>query len=167
MVLWKAIAKNELRLRTSLFRKHRVLFFLTLYSLLAIWAFFLCPAIFNLFMPTLIDQIPEILLAVALIIEYGMMTFFLFIFIYPLNTVYRRTEIGFKEILLASPATSGDIFLGEFIGKFPIYSAIILLIGPIIIGMLNPIIALTPIQHMYFWNGNICCSSRFNCFVLA
>lgn len=151
MVLWKAIAKNELRLRTSLFRKHRVLFFITLYSLLVIWAFFLCPAIFNLFMPTLIDQIPEILLAVALIIEYGMMTFFLFIFIYPLNTVYRRTEIGFKEILLASPATSGDIFLGEFIGKFPIYSAIILLIGPIIIGMLNPIIALTPIQYIIIY----------------
>jgi hypothetical protein len=102
-------------------------------------------------MPTLIDQIPEILQAVALIIEYGMMTLFLFILIYPLNTVYRRTEIGFKEILLASPATSGDIFLGEFIGKFPIYSAIILLIGPIIIGMLNPIIDLTPIQYIIIY----------------
>ncbi|MFX1344506.1 MAG: hypothetical protein ACFFBC_06340 [Promethearchaeota archaeon] len=148
MALWKSIAKNEIRLRTSLFRNKRVLILIILYSLLLIWAFFLCPAIFDLFMPTLIDNVgSEILMAVSLLIEFGMMTFFLFILIYPLNTVYRKTEIGFKEILLASPATSGDIFLGEFIGKFPIYTAIILTVTPIIIGMLNPIINLNAIQY--------------------
>ena len=124
MAIWKSIAKNEIRLRTSRFRNHRVLFLIILYSLLLIWAFFLCPAIFDLFMPTLVDIVGlEILMAVSLLIEFGMMAFFLIILIYPLNTVYRKTEIGFKEILLASPATSGDIFLGEFVGKFPIYTA--------------------------------------------
>ncbi|MFX1409244.1 MAG: hypothetical protein ACFFA6_02745 [Promethearchaeota archaeon] len=151
MSLWKAIAKNEIRLRTSLFRKHRVLFFIALYSLLSVWAFILCPILFDLFMPTLIEEIPEILIAVALIIEYLIMAFFLMILIYPLNAVYRRTEIGYKEILLASPATSGDIFIGEFVGKFPIYSAGLLLLGPIIIGMLNPIINLNLIQYFVIY----------------
>ncbi|MFX0082130.1 MAG: hypothetical protein ACFE94_10295 [Candidatus Hodarchaeota archaeon] len=152
MVLWKSIAKNEIRLRTSLFRNNRVLFFIILYSLLLVWAFFLCPAIFNLFMPTLMDVIgSEILNAVSLLIEFGMMALFLFVLIYPLNTVYRKTEIGFKEILLASPATSGDIFLGEFVGKFPIYTAIILTITPFIIGLLNPIINLNAFQYIIIY----------------
>ena len=153
MALWKSIAKNEIRLRTSLFRKNRVLFLIILYSVLLIWAFFLCPAIFDIFMPTIIDIVgPEILLVVSLLIEFGMMTLFLFILIYPLNTVYRKTEIGFKEILLASPATSGDIFLGEFIGKFPIYTAIILIATPLIIGMLNPIINLIVMHYVIIYS---------------
>ena len=58
---------------------------------------------------------------------------FLSVFIYPLNSIFRRTEIGFKEIILASPATAGDIFVGEFIGRLPIYLGGILLFTPIII----------------------------------
>ncbi|MFX1325644.1 MAG: hypothetical protein ACFE8N_11855 [Promethearchaeota archaeon] len=147
MTLWKSIAKNEIRLRTSALRNHRVLYLLTLFLVLILWAFLLCPAIFELVMPSLIEQNPDILRAISLLIEYGMMAFFLFIFIYPLNTVYRKTEIGFKEILLASPATPGDIFLGEFLGKGPIYTILILIVSPIIIGMLNPILNLNIIQY--------------------
>ncbi|MFX1278076.1 MAG: hypothetical protein ACFFA3_01575 [Promethearchaeota archaeon] len=152
MALWKAIAKNEIKLRTSRFRKNRILFLGMIYSFLLLWAFLLCPVIFDLFMPTIINEIgSEILMVVSLLIEFGMMAFFLGILIYPLNTVYRKTEIGFKEVLLASPATSGDIFLGEYIGKFPIYTAIILIVTPLIIGMLNPIINLTIIQYLIIY----------------
>lgn len=151
MALWKTIAKNELKLRTNKFRNHRVLFFIIFYSFLIIWAFLLVPLLFDLFMPTLIAAIPPIKLAVALVIEYVMMAFFLSIFIYPLNSIYRRTEIGFKEIILASPATAGDIFLGEFLGKLPIYFGGILLFTPIIIGMINPIINLSIIQYIIIY----------------
>ncbi|MHA2182534.1 MAG: hypothetical protein ACXAAH_14025 [Promethearchaeota archaeon] len=99
-------------------------------------------------MPTLVILVGSPILHVAsLLIEYGMMTFFIFILIYPLNTVYRRTEIGFKEVLLSSPATSGDIFLGEFVGKFPIYTIMLLIATPLIIGLINPIINLNWIQY--------------------
>ncbi|MFW9968985.1 MAG: hypothetical protein ACFFDF_02210 [Candidatus Odinarchaeota archaeon] len=145
MSLWKTIAKNEIRLRTNKFRKHRVLFFIVLYSFLIIWAFYLAPILFDLIMPTF-ESIPNINLAVALIIEYVLMAFFLSIVIYPINSIYRRVEIGFKEIILASPATTGDIFLGEFIGKLPIYLGGVLLFAPIITGMLNSIIDLNLIQ---------------------
>jgi len=151
MALWKIIAKKEIKLRTNKFRNHRVLFFIILYSFFIIWAFFLAPMLFNLFMPTLAEVIPEINLAVALIIEYVLMAFFLSVFIYPLNSIYRKIEIGFKEIILASPATPGDIFLGEIIGKLPIYLGGVLLFTPIITGMLNPIINLSLIQYIIIY----------------
>ncbi|MFX1391489.1 MAG: hypothetical protein ACFE9Z_15600 [Promethearchaeota archaeon] len=151
MALWKTIAKNELKLRTNKFRNHRVIFFITLYSFLGIWAFYLAPLLFDLFMPTIIAVIPEINLAVALLIEYVLMAFFLSVLIYPLNSIYRKIEIGYKEIILASPATAGDIFLGEFIGKLPIYMAGILLFTPVITGMLNPIINLNIIQYLIIY----------------
>ncbi len=151
MSLWKTIAKNELKLRTNKFRNHRVLFFVVLYSFFILWAFFLAPLVFDMFMPTLIVVIPQINLAVALIIEYILMAFFLSIFIYPLNSIYRRVEIGFKEIILASPATAGDIFLGEFIGKLPIYLGGVLLFAPILTGMLNPIININIFQYLIIY----------------
>ncbi|MFX1504064.1 MAG: hypothetical protein ACFFDH_24100, partial [Promethearchaeota archaeon] len=52
---------------------------------------------------------------------------------------------------LASPATVGDIFLGEFIGKLPIYLGGILLFTPVITGMLNPIINLSLIQYIVIY----------------
>ncbi|MFX1379081.1 MAG: hypothetical protein ACFFA4_08285 [Promethearchaeota archaeon] len=147
MTLWKTIAKNEIKLRTNKFRNHRVLFFISLYSFLIIWAFYLAPTLFNLIMP-IFESIPNFNLAVALIIEYVLMAFFLSIVIYPINSIYRRVEIGFKEIILASPATTGDIFLGEFIGKIPIYIGGVLLFTPIITGML---INLNLIQYIIIY----------------
>ncbi len=151
MTLWKVIAKNELRLRTNKFRNHRAIFLITLYSFLIIWAFLLAPFLFDLFMPTFIESIPQINIAIALIIEYVLMAVFLSVFIYPLNSIFRRTEIGFKEIILASPATAGDIFIGEFIGRLPIFLGGILLFSPIIIGLINPIFNLSIIQSIIIY----------------
>ena len=112
MTLCTKIAKNEIRVRTSKFRKNRLAFFIVLYSFLIFWAFYLCPLIFDQFMPTLagMEEISIILIpSIAMIIEHVMMIFFIAIMIYPLNNVYRKAEIGFKEILLASPASAGEV----------------------------------------------------------
>ena len=75
--LWKIIAKNEIKIKTSNFRNHRLLLFIALYSFLLIWALVLAPYLFDLFMPTLADQFSEVFKpAVALIIESLMMTLF-------------------------------------------------------------------------------------------
>jgi hypothetical protein len=139
MTLWKTIAKNEIKLRTNKFRNHRVLFFVVLYSFLSIWAFYFAPLLFDLIMPPFIGAIPPLVFnsAVALVVEYVIMAFFLTIVIYPINSIYRRVEIGFKETILASPATTGDIFLGEFIGKLPIFIGGVLLFTPIITEMFS------------------------------
>ncbi|MFX1463414.1 MAG: hypothetical protein ACFFBF_10285 [Promethearchaeota archaeon] len=150
--LWKIITRNEIRIRTSNFRNHRKLFFVGLYSLLVIWAVFIAPFLFDLFMPTLAVQFQDVFKpAIALIIESIMMMLFLVLVIYPLNNVYKENEIGSKETLLATPVKANDIFLGEFLGKAPIYSIAILLIAPIIVGLINPIVNLTPIQYIVIY----------------
>jgi hypothetical protein len=154
VALWMKIAKNEVRLRTSKFRKNRLAFFLVLYSFLIFWALYLCPLIFDQFMPTLagMEEISTILIpSVAMIIEQVMMIFFIAIMMYPLNNVYRRTEIGFKEILLASPISAGDIFLGEFLGKIPILFSFVFALTPIFVNMLNPIFNLSFVQTLVIY----------------
>jgi len=148
------IFKNEVRVRTSKFRKNRLAFFLILYSFLIFWAFFLCPLIFDQFMPTLVEmeEISQFLIpSIAMIIEHLMMIFFIAILLYPLNNIYRQTEIGFKEILLASPITAGDIFLGEFLGKMPILISYVFTLTPIFVNMLNPILNLTFMQTLVIY----------------
>ncbi|MFX1597160.1 MAG: hypothetical protein ACFFBK_13975 [Promethearchaeota archaeon] len=150
--LWKIIARNEIKIRTSNFRNHRKLFFVGLYSLLVLWAVFIAPFLFDLFMPTLAAQFSDVFKpAIAIIIESIMMMLFLVLIIYPLNNVYKENEIGSKEILLATPVKANDIFLGEFLGKAPIYSIAILLIAPIIVGLINPMINLTAIQYIVIY----------------
>jgi len=152
--LWKVIAKNEIRVRTSGFRKHRVKTFVVIYGLLLLWAFIGAPFLFDLFMPTLAIQYASIFKpVVAIIIESIMMALFLMLVMYPLNNVYRENENGFKESLLATPVKPNDIFLGEFLGKFPIYSMAVLIIAPIVVGLINPLINLTFIQYMVIYGS--------------
>ncbi|MHA2281814.1 MAG: hypothetical protein ACXAC5_13305 [Promethearchaeota archaeon] len=152
--LWKVIAKNEIKLRTSKFRNHRKLFFITLYLLLFLWAFIAAPFLFDLFIPTLAIQFSSVFkLVVALIIESVMMMLFLMLVMYPLNNVYRESEIGFKETLISTPVKANDIFLGEFLGKSPIYSMAVLIFAPVVVGLINPLIDLTFIQYITIYGS--------------
>ncbi len=153
--LWKVIAKNEIRLRTSWARNHRILFFIVLYGILALWAFIIAPLLFDLFMPTLASQYSDVFKpVVAILIESFMMTLFLILLVYPLNNVYKgEEEIGSKETLLATPVKANDIFFGEFLGKAPIYSMAVLIFAPIVIGMINPIVDLTFVQYIVIYGS--------------
>jgi hypothetical protein len=151
---WRVIAKNEIKLRTSRFRTHRKLFFMILYSLLFIWAFIAAPILFDLFMPTLATQYSSIFKpVVGIIIESLMMVLFLVLVMYPLNNVYREDEVGAKESLLATPVKANDIFLGEFLGKSPIYTMAVLIFAPVVVGMINPIIDLTFVQYLVIYGS--------------
>ena len=147
--LWKTIAKNEIRIRTSSFRGHRTQVFIVLYSILFLWALVVAPLLFDMFMPTLAVEYSVIFKpVVAIVIESLMMSLFLVIVMYPLNNVYRESEIGFKESMLATPVKPNDIFLGEFLGKAPLYTIAVLILAPIIVGLINPIVNLTIIQYL-------------------
>ncbi len=152
--LWKVVAKNEIRIRTSKFRNHRWLLFISIYALLFLWAFFIAPLLFDLFMPTLVLEFSTIFLPmVGVIIESLMIGTFLVLVMYPLNTVYTEGEVGFKEVLMATPVKSKDIFLGEYLGKAPVFSIGVLLLGPVITGLLNPIIDLTILQYSVIYGS--------------
>ncbi len=151
--LWGVIAKNEIRVRTSSFRNHRKTFFILIYAFLFLWAFVIAPFIFDTFMPTLAAQYSTIFKpVVAILIETFMMVFFLILVMYPLNNVYREMEVGFKESLLATPVKPSDIFLGEFLGKAPLYTMMILILAPIIVGLINPLIDLTFVQYIVIYS---------------
>ena len=152
--LWRVVAKNEIRIRTSKFRNHRWLFFITLYGILFLWAFIIAPILFDIFMPTLALEFSSIFIpVVGVIIESFMMALFLVLVMYPLNNVYKEGEVGLKEVLIATPVKSSDIFLGEYLGKAPIYSMAVLILGPVIIGLVNPIINLTILQHTVIYGS--------------
>ena len=72
---------------------------------------------------------------------------------YPLNNIYKENETVARETLLSTPVKSNDIFLGEFLGKAPIYTMIVLLFAPIVIGMINPIVDLTIIQYISIYGS--------------
>lgn len=150
--LWRVIAKNEIKVRTSSFRNHRISIFIAIYAVLFLWAFVFAPFIFDMFMPTLATEYSAIFkTVVAILIESFMMMFFLALIMYPLNNVYREMEVGVKESILATPVKAKDIFLGEFIGKAPVYSMMILILAPIIVGMVNPILDLTIVQYIVIY----------------
>jgi hypothetical protein len=152
--LWKVIAKNEIRIRTSKFRNHRWLLFVGIYAVLFLWAFLIAPILFDFFMPTLASEFSAIFLPlVGIIIESLMIGTFLVLVMYPLNTVYREGEVGFKEVLMTTPIKSNDIFLGEYLGKAPIFSIGVLILGPVITGLLNPITNLTIFQYSVIYGS--------------
>ncbi len=155
--LWKVIAKTELKRKTSGVRGHRVRFFFIVYIILILWAFLLAPYLFNLitsgFLSMLLEfmLLSDIITGLGLIMEFILMMFFLMIMMYPLQNINRKAEIGYKEIVLASPVKSGDIFLGEYIGKLPIYIVFILIFAPIMMGIINPIMNLNPFQFLIIY----------------
>jgi len=155
--LWKIIAKTELKRKTSGVRGHRLRFFFIIYVILFLWAFLLAPYLFNLitsaFLSMLLEFMPllVIITGLGLILEFVLMMFFLMIMMYPLQNIHRKAEIGYKEIVLASPVKPGDIFLGEYIGKLPIYIIFILIFAPIMMGIINPIMNLNPFQFFIIY----------------
>lgn len=152
-MIWYHIAKKEIRLRTSKFRKYRKIFFLIIYGLFLFWAVLLGPYIIDLLLPDLLKTYGSSLETILHpIIEYSFMMLFIVFLIYPLITLYRRLEIGIKEVISSSPAKPGDIFLGEFLGQLPFYVLIVLAIGPLGLAVLIQINSnLTIWHHLLFY----------------
>ena len=153
MSLWKVIAKNEIRLKTSRFRKRRRLFFIIIFSIFLFWGIYLGPALFDAILPEILKGfIEEYGSFIIPLIEYIFTSLFLMYVMYPLFILFRKTEIKNKEILLSSPVKPGDIFLGEFLGRFPSYFLFLLGIGPFgisLVAQVNPQINL--FHHLVFY----------------
>ncbi|MFW9940845.1 MAG: hypothetical protein ACFFFT_07380, partial [Candidatus Thorarchaeota archaeon] len=154
MSLWKIIVKHEIRLKTYRYRKNRKLFLIIIYSIFLYWGFYLGPNVFDIILSNVAQGIPSEFIYVSVkFIEYFLTSFFLIILIYPLYNLYRKAEIGHNEILLASPISPGDIFLGEFLGKLIFYFLIILGFGPVIISLLNQIRTLNIFQYIAIYSS--------------
>ena len=112
MSLWKVIAKNVIRLKTSRFRKNRKLLVIVIFSILLFWGIYLGPALFDAILPEMLKSFIEDYGSFIIpLIEYIFTSLFLMYVMYPLFILFRKPEIGNKEIILSSPVTPGDIFL--------------------------------------------------------
>lgn len=133
MSLWKIILKNELRQKTYLFRKNRKLFFILIFGIFLFWAVYLGPILFDIMIPDLLKEFSNMLVPIlSTLVEYTFMVLFLLYVMYPIFMLYRKSEIGHKDIILSSPVKPSDIFIGEFLGQFPFYFLFILAMGPLI-----------------------------------
>ena len=153
MSLWKVIAKNEIRLKTNRVRKNRKLFFIVIYTLFLFWALFLGPVLFDAIIPEIVKEFSEMIVPIfSTLLEYMFMIMFIMYMMYPIFMIYRKAEIGYKDIVLASPIKPGDIFIGEFLGQLPFYFLFILGLGPFVNSLLlqlNP--NLTILHHIIFY----------------
>lgn len=142
MSLWKIIAKNEIRIKTAKFRSHRNLFFVIIYAIFIFWATFLGPVFFDAVFLDIIQTLSGVLEFVLLfVIESSLTIMFVMLILYPIFLLFRKSEIGVKDVILSSPVKSGDIFLGEFVGQLPFHFLIVLAIGPAVtslLGQVNP-----------------------------
>jgi hypothetical protein len=140
MSLWIIIAKNEIRIKTAKFRAHRNLFFVIIYAIFIFWATYLGPVIFDAILPDIILAISDVLeFVLHFVIEVSLTTMFVMMILYPIFLLFRKSEIGVKDVILSSPVKSSDIFLGEFVGQLPFHFLIVLAIGPAIISLLGQI----------------------------
>ncbi|MHA2397746.1 MAG: hypothetical protein ACXADU_02500 [Promethearchaeota archaeon] len=153
MSLWRVIAKNELRLKTNRVRNNRKLFFIVIYTLFLFWAIFLGPVLFDAIIPEIVKEFSESIIPIfSTLLEYTLMIMFILYMMYPIFMLYRKAEIGYKDIILASPIKTGDIFIGEFLGQLPFYFLFILGFGPFVNSLLlqlNP--NLTIFHHIIFY----------------
>ena len=150
MSLWKVLVKNELRIRTARFKSHRKLFFTVIYAIFLFWAIYLGPVFFNAVFPDILSAFSGVLAIVLnYVIEYFLMTVFVMFILYPLFTLFRKSEIGIKDVVLSSPVKSGDIFLGEFFAQLPFIFLIVLAVGPAAASLLSQVNPQLTIVHYF------------------
>ncbi|MFX1295109.1 MAG: ABC transporter permease [Promethearchaeota archaeon] len=147
--LWLQIAKNEIRLWSSRYRKNRKLFFIILAVFMGTYAFVLVPFILNLFS----NGISSLLLGFGPSLPYLMYYIFSFIVLYiflwcitfPLSSTLQSTSdlSGQLEILLSSPVKPRHILFGKFIGRLPTYLIMLFALAPWLINFFNIALPLT------------------------
>jgi hypothetical protein len=150
MSLWIIIAKNEIRIKTAKFRAHRNLFFVVIYAIFIFWATYLGPVIFDAILPDILQALSGVLeFVLHFVIEVSLTTMFVMMILYPIFLLFRKSEIGVKDVILSSPVKSGDVFLGEFVGQLPFHFLIVLAIGPAVISLLGQVNPQLTILHYF------------------
>jgi len=148
MTLWIILARNELRIRTAKVKAHRKLFFMIITGLFLFWATYLGPVFFNAVFPELLSLFSGVLeIILHFVLEYFFMIVFVVFILYPLFNLFRKSEIGIKDIILSAPVKAGDLFLGDFFGQLPFIFLIVLAVGPAAASILSQANPLLTIAH--------------------
>jgi len=132
------IAKNEYRVTTSWIGPLRRYFPLVAGGLLAIWVFYLAPMMAR----SLVGEFHEMLvsqIAVALF-EIILFVFSLFLMLIRVsNTLKEEGGVGQVEMMLKAPVRPGDVLVGEFLGKTPLYAIFATFAAGLFSALLTPL----------------------------
>ncbi|MHA2334659.1 MAG: hypothetical protein ACXAEU_21710 [Candidatus Hodarchaeales archaeon] len=161
---WWPIAKNEYRLSTSRIREIRPYLPYLLVVGLALYVFILAPVIVGAF----VDDFWALLLsqAAVVMVQYLLFMIFIFFFSLPITSTLQDIKNDQLAILLSAPVKPGDIMLGEFIGKIPIYATFATLVAGLFTALLTPIgldvfqtslvIIIFVVNFLFaFWSGTL------------
>ncbi|HUS77315.1 MAG TPA: hypothetical protein VM050_01435 [Patescibacteria group bacterium] len=134
---WLVIAKNEFRVTTSPIRSLRRYYPLMLAGLFGAWVFYLAPMLVRSLMSDFEGLIvSEIAVAVFEIILF---MFSVFLTIIPVSNALKEEGIGQIELMLKAPVRPGDVLVGEFVGKTPLYAIFAIVFAGLFTALLTPL----------------------------
>ncbi len=123
---WFIIARAQYRMFTSSAPWIRPYLPFLVGGALAVFVFFIAPAIVDLFTNELVAFF---LSQIAVVTIQLMLFMFFFVFMtFPIIYTLRDIKIDQQGVLLSAPLKSSDILLGEFLGELPLYTIMIVVI---------------------------------------
>jgi len=132
------IAKNEYRVSTSWIRSLRRYFPLMAGGFLTAWVFILAPMLVQ----SMVGELQELLvsqIAVALF-EIILFIFSAFLVLIPVsNALKEEGGVAQVELMLKAPVRPGDVLVGEFMGKTPLYAIFATLAAGLFTALLTPL----------------------------
>ncbi|TFF95809.1 hypothetical protein EU546_02615 [Candidatus Thorarchaeota archaeon] len=141
---WRAIAKAEFRVSSSLFRKNRVVAFAAAYAFGIVWALLLAPEVLDALFWTLeINPNPLIQAGLPGIMRTLLLLLWVMLLLYPLSYSLQEIKIGQWEIMLSSNIRTRDMLLGMFVGKIPVYFLIALIMAPMFFSVIASALSIT------------------------
>lgn len=140
---WLAIARNEYRVQTSWIRGLRRYFPFAAVGLLAVWVFYLAPMMVR----SMVDDFLGVLLSQVAVALFEIILFVLSVFLtmIPVSNALKEEGLGRVELMLKAPVRPGDVLVGEFLGKTPVYAIVATAVAGLFTALLAPL-GLSPFQ---------------------
>lgn len=143
---WLAVAKAELFVQTSRFRRWRKgvsLFFLCFGVL---WALFIVPTLMSTILAGLGLTVEMLFMAsFPSLMRSAMLLLWIILLVYPISYALQEIRIGQWEIMLSNNVSTRDMMFGMFAGKVPSYGLLVLYIAPIMLSPFTLIFDVNPL----------------------
>jgi hypothetical protein len=134
---WLIVAKYQYRITTSSIRGIRPYFPYLVIGFLAVYVTFIAPAIVALFVNDFLTFI--ITQAAIPMVQIILFMFFFYLILFPISDTLREMQTNQLEIFLKAPIKPGDVLLGEFLGRMPLYAIVIVVITGTFTALMKPL----------------------------
>ncbi|TFG29068.1 hypothetical protein EU527_16475, partial [Candidatus Thorarchaeota archaeon] len=131
---WLAIAKTEIFVQTSKFRRARKIVSILLLLFGIVWALFIIPNIMTSILSGFGSEVELLFMAgFPSLMRSAMLLLWIIFLIYPISYALQEIRIGQWEIMLSNNVSTRDMMFGMFLGKVPSYGLLVIYAAPIIL----------------------------------